>query len=367
MFRRLLACVRASDPWVFLAFILLAIYPQIPGLNEQIRGLIDDSLGRGLTTLFIYAILALALHIVVGDAGLFHLGIGAFFGVGAYIAGILMVKVPSYPFQVNWVWAMLLSGLGTAALGIVLAAPTLRLRGDYLALVTLGFGEVIRFVMRNLDEITAGTKGLRPIPAPTFPGMQDADWTADFSPFYYFCLAFLVLTYTLVLNLERSRLGRAWVALREDELAASCMGMNTARLKLGAFALGMFLAGIAGSLYTIRFQDTADPDFYGFNISIVVLSCLILGGLGSRKGVLLGVLLIVGYNNIVADIADKKLQAILPMDSPFLKFGFWKMLAFGMVLILVMRFRPMGLLPASREDHSLNKERAAAPAEARQS
>jgi branched-chain amino acid transport system permease protein len=338
------------DPWVFLAFALLAAYPLVPGLNEAIRGVIDDSLGRGLTTLFIYGVLALALHLVVGDAGLFHLGLGAFFGVGAYTAGILMVRVPSYPFQIGWPFALLAAGAVTAGLGVLLCAPTLRLRGDYLALVTLGFGEVIHFTMRNLDEITAGTKGLRPVPPPSFPGVAAADWSADFKPFYFFCLAFLVLTYVLVMNLERSRVGRAWVALREDELAASCMGMNTARLKLGAFALGMFLAGLAGALYTLRFQDTADPDFYGFNISIIVLACLILGGLGSRQGVLLGVLLIVGYNNIVAEIADRKLQTNLPMESPYLKFGFWKMLAFGLVLVLVMRFRPRGLLPASREE-----------------
>ncbi len=260
------------DVSVYFAFLLLAIYPLIPGLNEAIRGIIDDSLGRGLTTLFIYALLALALHVVVGDAGMFHLGIGGFFGFGAYIAGILMVKVPSYPFQINWVAAMMFAGVGSALLGIFLCAPMLRLRGDYLALVTLGFGEVIRFSIRNLDEITAGTMGLRPIPPPHLPGIADADWTKGFEPFYYFCLFFLIVAYTVIMNLERSRWGRAWVALREDELAASCMGMNTARLKLAAFASAMFLAGIAGSLYTIRFQDTADPDFYGFNISILILS-----------------------------------------------------------------------------------------------
>jgi branched-chain amino acid transport system permease protein len=344
------------DPWVFLAFLALIAYPLIPGLNESIRGVIDDSLGQRLTTLFIYAVLALSLHVVVGDAGQFHIGIGAFFGVGAYIAGIVMVKVPSYPFQIGWAPAILLAGIGSAALGVLLCAPTLRLRGDYLALVTLGFGEVIRFTMRNLDEITAGTKGLRPIPPPKIPGL-DLDWTTEFQPFYFFCLAFLILTYILVMNIERSRLGRAWVALREDELAASCMGMNTARLKLGAFALGMFLAGVAGSLYTIRFQDTADPDSYGFQVSIVTLSALILGGLGSRQGVLLGVLLIIGYNNIVADIADRKLSKVLPSESPFLKFGFWKLFAFGLVLVLVMRFRPDGLLRATREDLSLNARR----------
>lgn len=349
------------DPWVFLAFLLLAVYPLVPGLNESIRGVIDDSLGRGLTTLFIYAILALALHLVVGDAGMFHLGIGAFFGVGAYLAGILMVKVPSYPFQIHWVAAVFLGGVGAALLGVFLCAPTLRLRGDYLALVTLGFGEVIRFTMRNLDEVTAGTMGLRPIPPPKIPGIQERLWSSDFQYYYFFCLFFLIVTYILVMNLERSRLGRAWVALREDELAASCMGMDTARLKLAAFTLGMFIAGVAGALYSLRIQDTADPDFYGFNISIIILSCLILGGLGSRQGVLLGVLLIVGYNNIVADIADKKMQKHLPLESPFLKFGFWKMLAFGMVLVLVMRFRPRGLLPASREDLSQNQVEKAAP------
>lgn len=336
-------------PWVAVAFVLLAAYPLIPGLNEIVRGVLDTSLGARLTTLFIYAVLALALHMVVGNAGMFHLGIGAFFGIGAYITGILMVRVPSYPFQIGFLPALVLAGAGAATVGLLLSGPTLRLRGDYLALVTLGFGEVIRFTLRNLEGITAGTKTLSPIPPPSVPGVSEGAWSADFEPFYYLCLAFLVLTYVLVVNLERSRLGRAWVALREDELASSCMGLNTARLKLAAFGLGTCLAGVAGCLYAVRQGNTADPDFYGFNTSIVVLSCLILGGLGSRQGVLLGVLLVVGYDNIFADVADRKLQKYLASDSPFLKFGFWKMAAFGLVLVLVMRFRPQGLVPESRE------------------
>ena len=332
-----------------ISFALLLAYPFIPGLNESVRGVLETSLGDRLTELFIYGILALGLHLVVGNAGMFHLGIGASFGIGAFVTGILMVKVPAYPFQIQFIPAMLLAGVASAIVGILLAAPTLRLRGDYLALVTLGFGEVIRFTLRNLQEITGGTRPLTPVPPPSLPGIDDNAWRGEFEPFYLFCLAFLILTWVLITNLERSRLGRAWVALREDELAASCMGINTARLKLAAFALGSFIAGGTGAIIALKQGTTGDPDFYGFNISINVLSCLILGGLGNRNGVLLGVVLIFGFDKIFADVADKFIQRNLATTSPFLQFGFWKMFAFGLVLVLVMRFRPSGLLSASRE------------------
>jgi len=338
-------------PWMLLGFVLLAAYPAIPGLNEGIRGTIDTSLGARLTTLFVYGMLALGLHLIVGLTGMFHLGIGAFFGIGAFVTGIVMVKDPSYPFSWPFWVAIPLSGGIAAVVGVMLSGPTLRLRGDYLALVTLGFGEVIRYTLRNLSEITGGTRTLSPA-APDFPGFKPDQWNSGFEMQYVFCLLALFITWVLVGNLERSRLGRAWVAMREDELAASCMGLNIARLKLAAFALGCFIAGMAGSILAFQQGNTADPDFYGFNTSINTLSCLILGGLGSRNGVLLGVFLLFGFDRLFADLLDNIIRSSFRIESWYLKFAFWKMGVFGLALILFMRFRPSGLLSSSREVHS---------------
>ena len=265
-----------------------------------------DPLGSRMIDLFIFGILALGLNVVVGYTGLLHLGIGAFFGIGAYITGILTVG--SYPFQVGLTTALVAAALGTALSGLVLGAPTLRLRGDYLALVTLGFGEVVKVTLRNLEAITAGTQSLGPLVPPAVPTwlasprldqrplrivagpavgeqpQQLADFTTDYRLFYFLTLALLAGTVFLLRNLENSRLGRAWVALREDELAASCMAINTTRIKLPAFALGSALAGLAGCLYATKLTNTANPEAYGFSLSITVLCCLILGGLGSIRG-----------------------------------------------------------------------------------
>ena len=317
--------------------------------------LTDTSLGSQVTFLFIFAILALGLNVVVGYTGLLHLGIAAFFGVGAYIAAI--ATVPSYPFQIGFLGSMAAATLGAALLGVVLGAPTLRLRGDYLALVTLGFGEVVRIGLRNLEEITGGTRGLNPVPPPTVPqGLTDAlsligfgsDWGQDYRLFYYLCLGTLALVFVFLVWLERSRMGRTWKAVRDDELAATCMGINAARVKLGAFALGAGLAGLAGCLYATKLTSTASPDAYDFSRSTIVLCCLILGGLGSLRGTLVGVFILLGFDNIAAPILDGLIQksGINASGSPFLVFSNWRLMIFGFALILMMRFRPEGLLPA---------------------
>jgi branched-chain amino acid transport system permease protein len=343
-----------------LGLVALLVYPLLPGLEATLFRATGTSLGSQLTILFIFAILALGLNVVVGSAGLLHLGIAAFFGVGAYLAGILMVR--AYPFQVGFPAALAIATLGAALLGMLLGAPTLRLRGDYLALVTLGFGEVVRFAIRNLEEITAGTKGLNPVPPPWSAGQAPAwlaaplgwlgivpDWDRDYRLFYYLALGLLVLVVVVLLRLERSALGRAWAALREDELAASCLGINTARVKLAAFAVAAGLAGLAGCLYATRLTTTAGPDAYDFNRSVIMLCCVILGGMGSLRGTLLGVLLLLGFDNVLAPTVDGLVQKALgPSSSPLLTFSNWRLCIFGLALILVMRFRPAGLLPASR-------------------
>lgn len=335
-------------PWDLIIISVFGLLPLVPGLFETLDRKLRIPVGSEMATLFQMAILGLGLHVVVGYTGLLQLGVAAFFGIGAYVTGIL--TVPSYPFQVGFLISLAGATLISAGVGWLLGAPTLRLRGDYLALVTLGFGEVVRFGIKNLEEITNGTKGLNPIPAPEVPGL-DGDWASDYRYFYYLGLGILLIVILLLRNLERSRLGRAWIAIREDELAASCMGLNVAKLKLAAFALSAGIAGLAGCLYATKLGNTASPEAFGFNRSVTILCCLILGGLGNRTGVLLGVFLIVGFDNILAPVLDKQLQAGRGNDTTvtdYQTFTFWKLMVFGMALILIMRFRPEGLLPSER-------------------
>jgi branched-chain amino acid transport system permease protein len=342
--------------WELAVFAVLVAYPLFPALEQQFFRLAGRSLGDQMPTLFIFAVLALALNVVVGYVGLLHLGIAAFFGIGAYLTGIL--TVPANPFETGF-WVALAAGTLVAALaGGLLGVPTLRLRGDYLALVTLGFGEVVKFTLRNLDPITNGTRGLSPVPTPVVPGLKTDDWILDYRPFYYLCLAFLVLAYVVLRGLERSKLGRAWVAVREDELAATCMGLNAARLKLAAFVFAAALAGLAGCLYATKMTSTVAPDAYDFNKSMFLLCCVVLGGIGSRRGVLLGVALLYSFDNILSPIADGFVQQWTGGELPktWQTFTGWRLMVFGLVLILVMRFRPEGLIPSDRVKEELHPE-----------
>jgi branched-chain amino acid transport system permease protein len=319
------------------------------------------NLTSDVSNLFVFGVLALGLNVVVGYTGLLHLGIAAFFGIGAYIAGILTVNI--YPFQFGYLPAMLCATAGAAAMGAVLAAPALRLRGDYLALVTLGFGEVVKVTLRNFDEITAGTRTLGPLPtlkppqpiADLLPQMGEIQWHHYL--FYYVALALLLAVALLLHALERSRLGRAWIAVREDELAAQCMGINAARVKNAAMVLSAGLAGLAGSLYAMRLTNTSEPNAYDFNRSVVVLCCLILGGLGSIRGALLGVLLLVGYDNIIVPLIDQWVQnaGLVDRFGGVLQISRWNLMLFGLALVLMMRFRPEGLLPSKRLKHELRE------------
>jgi branched-chain amino acid transport system permease protein len=339
--------------WLKLEWLVLAgllIYPLLP---------VPTAYGSQLSIIFVFGILALGLNVVVGYAGLLHLGIAAFFGLGAYITGILTAS-PTYPFQVSFPVALVMSMFGAAAAGIMLGAPTLRLRGDYLAIVTLGFGEVVRFSLRNLEEITNGTRALGPIPPPKLASLfgLPLDWVQDYRPFYFLNLILLAVVVVVLKNLEASRLGRAWVAVREDELASTCMGLNLARVRLSSFAVGSALAGLAGCLYAVNQGSTAQPDSFDFNRSIMMLCCVILGGLGSLRGTLLGVFLLVGFDNVVAPLVDRLIQDanINPNSNALLTFSNWRLMIFGLALILMMRFRPEGLFPAKRVQEEMHSE-----------
>jgi branched-chain amino acid transport system permease protein len=341
---------------------LLLLYPLLVDSEQVLFRWTQISIGMQLTYIFIYAILALGLNVVVGYTGILHLGIAAFFGIGAYITGIL--TVPAYPFGFGFLASLVCATAGAALAGLLLGAPTLRLRGDYVAIVTLGFGEVTRFTLRNLEEITAGTRGLNPVPPPHLPEMLhtplswfglSTDWATDYRLFYYLALGVLLGVVVLLKNLEHSRLGRAWVAIREDELAATCMGINAARVKLSAFALGCGLAGMAGCLYATALTSTAGPDAFDFNRSVIILCCVIVGGLGSLRGTLLGVLLLIGFDNVVAPALDGFVQRS-GIGASWLTFSNWKLMIFGLALILVMRFRPEGLLPSSQVEAELHSE-----------
>lgn len=344
--------------WEPAIFLMLIAYPFLPIFESLFFNGTQRSLGDQLPTVFIFAILALGLNVVVGYTGLLHLGIAAFFAIGAYTAGILTTA--AYAFELPFYVALIVGPLLAALLGLLLGAPTLRLRGDYLALVTLGFGEVTKSALKNLQSITAGTQGLNPVPPPQTPDWLNLDWASDYRPFYFLTLGVLILVVILLRNIELSRLGRAWVAIREDELAANCMGLNPAKLKLAAFALGSGLAGLAGVLYATRLTSTSDPNAYDFNRSIFMICCLILGGLGNRLGVLLGVFLLVGFDNILCPIIDAQIQHRFPASGGkiYLQFTGWRLFVFGMALILMMRFRPEGIIPSSRVKRELHPDEA---------
>ena len=334
------------ERWEIVALCVLAVAPLVvPALG--------GALGGQITTLFIYCILALGLNVMVGYTGLVHLGIAAFFGIGAYLMAIL--TVPMYPFQIGWFAAAIVSVLVTAGIGLALGGPTLRLRGDYLAIVTLGFGEVVKVTLRNLEQITGGMKGLNPVPPPG-AGVKVAGidlglaFAIDPRWFYYLSLLALAGVVLAMRWLENSRLGRAWVAVREDELAASAMGISATKVKLSAFAMSSAVAGLAGCLYAGSLSTTADPNAYDFNRSIMVLCAVILGGLGSIPGTLLGVAILVGFDTVLAPWADSWIQQmnINPTGSSLLSFSGWRLAIFGLALVLVMRYRPEGLVPSRR-------------------
>lgn len=304
--------------------------------------------------IFLFAILGLGLNILTGYTGLLNLGVAAFMAIGAYSYAILTCDI--YPFQIGFWPAVALAFVIGIALGLLLGLPTIRLRGDYLAIVTLGFGEIVQDVLRNLEGITKGTQGINPLPYPKLFGYA---FTADNTrPWYYLFLFILLALVILNRNIERSRIGRAWISIREDELASSCMGINPTKMKLLAFAFGAAQCALAGALWASYLGSSGEPGNYDFQISIIVLCIVIVGGMGNIGGILLGALVMMGFNSIVLESLSGYLKAhgFVSSQNVLSQPGNWKYLCYGLALILMMRFKPEGLLPSRQLKAELHPE-----------
>lgn len=273
------------------------------------------------TLAMLYAMLAVALNITVGYTGVFVMGFIAFYAIGAYTMGLLTTK---YHLMGFWP-ALPLCGLFSMAAGLLLGFPTLRLKGDYLAIVTLGFGEIVRLLLNNLDSFTGGPNGISGIPRPSFgPFVLDG-----VMPYYFFCLAMLVTMIVIVRRLERSRFGRSWIAIRENELAAGVLGIDVFRKYLLSFSISSFLGGIAGALFASK-QGFVSPESFTFFESVLVLCMVVIGGIGSIPGSVLGALMLI----------------VLP--EMLREFALYRMLLFGTLIIAFMVFRPSGIMGGSR-------------------
>lgn len=272
-----------------------------------------------------YILLALGLNVVVGLAGMLDLGYVAFFAIGGYVMAVLGVNY-------NWTfWEILPVGIAVAALsGVILGAPTLRLRGDYLAIVTLGFGEIIQRVANNLS-VTGGPTGISGIPHPPSVGSLSflTYGVLDPRPYYYLEVVMIAIVIFFSIRLENSRVGRGWVALREDEDAAEIMGVPTFTFKIWAFAIGASVGGLSGVVYASK-VIAITPENYPLLLSVLILVCVVLGGSGNRAGVILGAFLVAWLPERFRGLAN------------------YRILFFGAMLVIMMIFRPGGLLPARR-------------------
>jgi len=303
----------------------------------------------GFVNAGVFILLALGLNIVVGFAGLLDLGYAAFFAFGAYLYAF--GASPLSHLHLNFLLLLVLGAVVAAIFGIALGAPTLRLRGDYLAIMTLGFGEIVPIVFLNAQKYTNGTNGIGGVDRPnifgfTFPGI---DQTA------YYVLMAVVITVVMILvyRLLDSRIGRAWAAIREDELAAAANGINTVTTKLAAFALGATTAGFAGVLNASKLT-IVDPTQFGFQVSFVVLSSIVLGGMGNPFGVAVGAFILYNIQAVLLkqlNATMENLHVPILQDIDFVKFQF---LLFGIALVLMMMFRPEGLIPSQRRRRELH-------------
>ena len=366
------------------ALALAVLYPQYveslhdwPAIGDFVPSL------NSVVIMIVFTMMAVGLNIVVGYAGLLDLGYVAFYAAGAYMAAwFASQQFDQWTFHFGDVgiskdlpgihlsiWLVLvMAGFFTMIVGILIGLPTLRLRGDYLAIVTLGFGEIVPQFVRNGDnvfgfDLTHGTFGISPIDSPGFGsvtlGVLPGSYQQSFERaqwFYWTALVLLLITVFCSVRLRDSRLGRAWVAIREDETAAAAMGVPLMRTKTWSYALGAFFGGVAGAFYA-SFKSGAFPaDFY-FNISVFLLCMVILGGMGSVWGALLGGM-VLGYLNVegLATIGSKMNEAGIHFDPTKYQFGIY-----GLIIVLMMLFRPTGLITERRHKQEIEEGTADTP------
>jgi len=340
--------LRRTPRWAqFLLMVALALVCYLlPLLDPPFISTPGTDFGAVLFTVSIYVLVAVGLNIVVGYAGLLDLGYVGFYAIGAYTVGVLTSQHATWP----WLLSLPVALVVTMLSGVLLGWPTLRVRGDYLAIVTLGFGEIVRLTLVNSDWLGAA-RGISSIPAPpsvplfeiphldwsTGVPLVDVDDTTTFLefgvtdpvPFYWLALTLVILVLLADKRIKNSRVGRSWEATREDEDAAELMGVPTFRFKLLAFAIGAFVGGIAGSLFATR-QTFINPESFTLLISILFLSAVVVGGQGNRWGAVIGAIVV----------------AYLP--ERFRGFEQWRVLVFGIALMLLAIYRPQGLLPPRR-------------------
>ena len=321
----------------------------------------------------LYVLLALGLNIVVGYAGLLDLGYVAFFAVGAYMYGLLAsphltdtfpVLAAYFPNGLHMpLWVIVPLGAALAGVfGMLLGAPTLKLRGDYLAIVTLGFGEIIRVFMNNLDHpvnITNGPKGIDMIDSITIFGWSLSKKLniggfeiASVTLYYYLFLSLVLLSVLISHRLELSRIGRAWMAIREDEIAAKAMGLNTRNLKLLAFGMGATFGGVSGAMFA-GFQGFVSPESFSLMESVMIVAMVVLGGLGHLPGVILGAVLLAALPEVLRYVAGP-LQA---MTDGRLDAAILRQLLIALAMIVVMLLRPRGLWPSPEHGKSLGNKK----------
>jgi branched-chain amino acid transport system permease protein len=362
-----------SKPVKLIAFLVVAALMLILPLVLQSTG--SNSWVRIVDVALLYVLLALGLNIVVGYAGLLDLGFIAFFAVGAYLYGLLASPhltdtfawlAASFPngLHMNFWLVMVLAGVVAGVTGLILGFPVLKLRGDYLAIVTLGFGEIVRIFMLNLDRpinLTNGPKGLTNVDAVSVFGhrmsqrleINIGDFSYTFEAvtmYYYLILFFVVVAIVIAYRLQDSRIGRAWMAIREDEIAAKAMGLNTRNLKLAAFGMSATFGGIAGVLFA-SFMRGVYPESFILMESVMIVAMVVLGGLGHIPGVILGALVLAGLPELLRHVA----HPLTAMTDGRLGPEILRQLLIALAMIVIMLLRPKGLWPSPEHGKSLSK------------